>query len=113
MNYKIYQLKLIEKVRFARQKSLETATRKVKDLSLNDYDLVWSEDLEVYEEDFDYLDFLNGVYRVFNIARPKGFKGHSSFGISDIVELDGALYYVNPFGFVEIDKDFKKIRSLP
>lgn len=112
MNYKIFQLKLIEKVRCARQKSLETATRKVKDLSLNDYDLVWSEDLEVYEEDFDYLDFLNGVYRVFNIARPKGFKGHM-LSISDIVELDGALYYVNPFGFVEIDRDFKKIRSLP
>ena len=112
MNYKIYQLKVTSRLKPVRNKSFETAKRILRDLSMDDYTLEWSEDLEVYEEDFDYLDFLNGVYRIFNIARPRSFKGHC-VGISDIIELDGALYYVDSFGFVEINDKFEKIRHVP
>ena len=112
MNYKIYQLKVTERTKSALFMSFEAATRMICDLSMDDYSLEWNEDLEVYQEDYDYLDFLNGVFRVFNIARPRNFKGHS-VSISDIIELDGTLYYVDTFGFVEINNKFEKIRSVP
>lgn len=112
MNYKIYQLKVTERTKSALFMSFGVATRMISDLSMDDYSLEWNEDLEEYQEDYDYLDFLNGVFRVFNIARPRNFKGHS-VSISDIIELDGTLYYVDTFGFVEINNKFEKIRSVP
>ena len=113
MNYKIYQMKITGRLLKAKDRCFRHATQIISDLSLADYDLVWNEDLEVCQEDFDYLDFLNGVYRIFNIAIPKKFKGHGPITVSDIIELNETLYYIDTFGFVEINDKFEKIRSVP
>lgn len=112
MTYKIYQLKHTTRLMRAQFRSYQTATLAVSDLSLADYEEVWNETLTVCQENYDYLDFLNGVYRVFNIAIPKGYKGHN-LSVSDIIEVDGVRYYVDSFGFVEINDKFEKISSVP
>lgn len=63
---------------------------------------------KVYESEIDdsqmlgvdsVLDYL---YEKFNIAHPSDFRGHS-LSVSDVIVLDGTAYYVDSYGFEEID----------
>jgi hypothetical protein len=53
---------------------------------------------------------LESIYTKFNIDHPSDFKGHS-LSISDVVELydenSSEFYYVNRFGFKEIEFEEK------
>jgi len=55
---------------------------------------------EPIEEDIE--DLLEYIFRIFNIGeKPNSYKGHS-LSVSDIVELDGVMYYVDGFGFKKL-----------
>ena len=45
---------------------------------------------------------LEDVFTILNTSRPEGFTGHS-LSVSDIVVVNGTTYFVNSFGFKEID----------
>lgn len=45
---------------------------------------------------------LDEIYARFNGEHPKNFKGHS-LSVSDIIVLDGNMYYVDKFGFKKVD----------
>lgn len=44
---------------------------------------------------------LEELFRIFNMARPSDFKGHS-LSVSDVVYLDGKYYYCDAFGYKEL-----------
>lgn len=50
----------------------------------------------------DTMAVLEEIYTRFNVNRPPNFKGHS-LSVSDIVTLDGNIYFVDSFGFKKID----------
>lgn len=65
----------------------------------DDYDEVWSGTIDM--GDNSPIDTLNVIYETFNLNRPSEYEGRS-LSISDIVELDERLYYVDAFGFEDI-----------
>lgn len=45
---------------------------------------------------------LDYIFGIFNIGKkPETYKGHS-LSVSDIIELDGVMYYVDGFGFKKL-----------
>lgn len=62
--------------------------------TLNDYE-------EVYECDVEKGTTLEDIFYIFNIERPEDFSGHS-LSMSDIVELDGKMFYCDFAGWVEL-----------
>lgn len=64
----------------------------------NNYELVYEGKIETND--------LESIYTKFNLNHPHGFTGHS-LSMSDVVELyddnGSEFYYVNRFGFKEID----------
>lgn len=64
----------------------------------------------VYDGEIESND-LEEIYTKFNLDHPQGFKGHS-LSISDIVELydstSSEYYYVDRFGFKEIDFELEE-----
>lgn len=63
------------------------------------YNKVYSGEVEAAESVEATLD---NLFTKFNIGRkPEDFRGHS-LSVSDIIELDGKLYYVDSYGFEEI-----------
>lgn len=46
---------------------------------------------------------LEDVFTILNTSRPDGFTGHS-LSVSDIIVVNGTTYFVNSFGFKEIDE---------
>lgn len=42
------------------------------------------------------------IFTDFNINRPENFKGHS-LSVSDIIQLEDKYYFVDSFGFVELN----------
>lgn len=65
-----------------------------KFFDINDYELVYS-----YEDENPDLE---EIFFKFNMERPEDFTGHS-LSVSDVVEVNGKKYYVDSFGFKEID----------
>ena len=63
-------------------------------LSLELYEKVYEGEIE---EPFDLED----IYCKFQGPKPEGYKGHS-LSISDLIEIDEKFYYVDDFGFKEI-----------
>lgn len=45
---------------------------------------------------------LEDVYLILNTNRPENYNGHS-LSVSDVVEMDGKKYFVDSFGFKEIE----------
>lgn len=53
-----------------------------------------------FEENINEL--LDYIYTIFNCGRkPETYKGHS-LSVSDIIELNGVMYYVDGIGFVKL-----------
>lgn len=45
---------------------------------------------------------LDYIFTIFNVGcKPENYHGHS-LSVSDIIELDGVMYYVDGFGFKKI-----------
>lgn len=65
--------------------------------SLDDYKCVW-------EENIDSDTDLDEIFTRFNINHPEGYRGHS-LSVSDIVDLEGHLYYCDGMGWVELNKE--------
>ena len=73
-------------------------------LSLSDYTCVYSG--TIYEQDNESIEeLLESMYILFNLNKPEKYKGHS-LSVSDIIRFeDGRLFYVDTFGFKEINCD--------
>ena len=63
---------------------------------------------KVYEGEIEsplsILDALDGLFRKFNLHHPNDFHGHS-LSVSDVVILDGRMYYCDNDGWVDIETD--------
>ena len=73
--------------------SLELLEKMGLDFDRSDYKEVWSGEMEV-EGPEDVFVKMQGL-------KPKGYKGHS-LSVSDLVEIDGVLYYCYSYGFEEV-----------
>ena len=60
------------------------------------YDLVWEGETEAHD--------LNEVYEQFNLYHPDNFKGHS-LSVSDLVEREDGMWFVDDFGFKKVEWD--------
>jgi len=76
----------------------------------NDYECVYEYKIFTIPS-IDYIEgispreankILEGIFYEFNQNRPEDFEGHHSLSTSDIVSLDGTLYYCDDFGWREI-----------
>ena len=92
MSYAIYQIK----------------ESKLREFGFVGYDYVIKHygkvDLDNYEKIYEReseLANLDAIFEKFNIDRPSDFKGHS-LSMSDIVELNGKMYYCDTFGWVQL-----------
>lgn len=65
-----------------------------KKMNRDMYDLVWEGETEA--------DGLEDVFEQFNLHRPDDFEGHS-LSVSDLVERDDGLYFVDSIGFKPVE----------
>lgn len=87
---KIYQIKDMENCAY----SFMHWSYAERFFDINDYELVYT-----YEcEDPD----LEELFYIFNNECPEDYTGHS-LSVSDIIEVDGKKYYVDTFGFKEVN----------
>lgn len=74
--------------------------------SLTDYHVVYSGSIDgtmtgfSSEDEFIHAK-LEDLFMIFNMKIPEDFKGHS-MSLSDIVILDGVVWYCDSFGFVNV-----------
>ena len=54
------------------------------------------------EEEESVEDTLDTLFVKFQGRKPEGYTGHS-LSVSDVIVLDGTAYYVDNYGFEEID----------
>ena len=106
MKYEIYQLNMnIESVKNS-HKLFERWDW------LNKYDggFNFNEYKKVYEGDIDtdvvpgpqsHTDILEHLFNTFNMFHPADFHGHS-LSVSDVVVLEGIVYYCDSFGWKEV-----------
>lgn len=65
-------------------------------LTLNAYKKVYEGDFE--EQTDSELPVTEQLYMMFNVSRPRDFKGHS-LSVSDIIVIDGQQYFCDDLGF--------------
>lgn len=98
MRYEIFQIEDIANVNYAFRNHIE------KEFSLDDYKLVGKgmvlENGNV-EGDYTDEDALEDLFVAFNENKYVSFKGRS-LSVSDVVSLDGRLYYCESFGWKRI-----------
>jgi hypothetical protein len=51
---------------------------------------------------------LEEVYMALQGTKPQGYKGHS-LSVSDLVEIDGKIYYCDSYGFKDVTKKCKSL----
>ena len=91
MQYKIYQMMKRTDYRF---EDWDWA----KDyFDMNDYTCVY--DGQITGE--DVYDMLENIFVKFNTRRPEDFRGHS-LSVSDVVSLEGRLFYCDICGWIEV-----------
>lgn len=95
MKYEILQLKdeKLEAYGFMRY---EFAAK--HGFSLDDYEKLYEGEIDMELEENEYLELL---FRIFNVNRPSDFKGHS-LSVSDIVSLEGEKFYCDSFGWKKL-----------
>lgn len=57
---------------------------------------------EINGEGLETWKVLENIFRKFNICRPSDFKGHS-LSTSDVVVLNGVMYYCDSCGWVNVE----------
>lgn len=95
MKFKLYQIKDVENCKYAFG-GYSTAMK--NSFSIDDYEVVYEGEVEIKP---DVHAMLETVFYIFNCRRPEDFKGRS-MSVSDVVELNGKVYYCDSFGFREI-----------
>ena len=100
---------------------LDIENPKVRDIIYRDYDDIKDKfNLGLYsfvyeEKNFVHMNPLTGepfnesttklldyIFTIFNVGpKPENYHGHS-LSVSDIIELDGVMYYIDGIGFTEI-----------
>ena len=111
--FEIYQLKVSDETRDIRFISLESLTEQGRQPDISTYDKVYEGDFTGFEQAGDTIGKqLEAVYTRFNLNRPEDFKGHS-LSISDVVVVKEKAYYVDTFGFKELEafKDVPEIEQ--
>ena len=107
MKIKIYQIDMDRdenRVKFSRLELLKMLQGSSK-VNPEIYDLV-------YESNVDCKN-LEDVFRMFNLAHPEDFRGHS-LSVSDVVEIGEGeaiakgFYFCDSFGFQKVDFDSSK-----
>lgn len=97
-NFKIYQLKDDESLRYIRFEGLERIKNQGQTVDRDNYDLV-------YEAPLKPGTTLDDLYYEFNMQHPLDFRGHS-MSVSDIVVIhsqgEDKAFYVDTFGFTEV-----------
>jgi hypothetical protein len=61
---------------------------------INAYHKVWEGKM--------HINSLNKIYEVLNLVKPEGYVGHS-LSVSDILIVDGEMFYVDDLGFVKLE----------
>ena len=69
-------------------------------ITLSDYTKIYN--CRHVTTEVDNNRILDEIFSRFNTNRPKNYKGRS-LSVSDIIVLDGIMYYVDSFGFKKID----------
>ena len=101
MKYRILQIKDLGRCKFA----FERWKYAKEDFDINEYKEVYSGNIE-HEDMRDaptIINYLEHLYYVFNCEQPLDYEGHS-LSVSDVVELDGKLYYCDSAGWELIEK---------
>ena len=94
MKFKLYQIKDVENCRYA---FLGFNSAKQMGFTLDDYEVVYEDEVASMPDE----DALESLFYIFNCRSPKDFKGRS-MSPSDVVELNGKVYYTDRIGFKEI-----------
>jgi len=101
------------------QKKCDTCNKKHGKSCLNkfiDYNKTEKLNFDCYNEVYSYKikninninKQLNKIYQKFNGVQPEDYKGYS-LSISDIIKINDRYFYCQPFGFIELDKNFKPV----
>ncbi len=96
MNYKLLQIKDVENCPYVFG-GFNTAMK--NNFSLDDYEVVYTGNIKAGEA----TEILEVLFDIFNISHPTDFTGRS-MSVSDVVDLDGKLYYCDHVGFKEITR---------
>lgn len=92
--YYIYQLKQDDKTRDFRFRSYDALQGAGHKVDPANYDLVYC---AILEPDMG----LGDIWEKFNINHPEDFRGHS-LSVSDVVVLNSKAYYVDSFGYRQV-----------
>ena len=80
-------------------RSYDDVCKKYGNVNIDDYDIVYSGDIDDTRLSEPLLDEL---FRIFNISKPDDFHGHS-LSVSDIIYVKGTgFYYVDDYGFKKL-----------
>ena len=96
MAYNTFKIMQIKNMRDCDYAFMSYHFAKKHNFSLNDYEVVYEFDTLA---DYD----LDDIYEMFNIHHPEDFRGHS-LSVSDIIVKNNEMFYVDSFGFAEIEK---------
>lgn len=109
-SYSIYQIKddatnaryiKYSGLDFVKENDLCTMSGDLCKLDSDLYEKVYEGQTEVGEDE-EAIVTLEYLYMKFQGRKPEGYTGHS-LSVSDVVVLDGTAYYVDNYGFEEID----------
>ena len=100
--YKIYQLDAHDENVLKDHKMYESweMLNRTAGFNFHQYKLVWEDEIEALEDSVEEA-ILDELFSEFNIAHPKNYHGRS-MSTSDVVILDGVMYYCDSFGWQKI-----------
>ena len=100
--YKIYQLDAHNENVIKDHKMYEPweMLNRTAGFNFHQYKLVWEDEIEASDDSVDEA-ILDELFSEFNIAHPKNYHGRS-MSTSDVVVLDGVMYYCDSFGWQKI-----------
>lgn len=103
--YMLMQLRQEEEFWGERYVSLRELERQGKTPDPTHYEATYYADLPAMWQDIPTEEVLEELFQVFNLSRPRDFKGHS-LSISDVIALkrngEVSVHYVDSIGFKEL-----------
>ena len=104
-DFEIYQLKGGDATRGIRFESYDSLAKQGITPDVVNYEKVYAGRIADVTGSSDLRMQLEAVFVRFNENRPEDFKGHS-LSVSDVVAVKGQAFYVDTFGFKELDNTF-------
>lgn len=100
--YKIYQLDAYNENVIKDHRMYESweMLNRTAGFNFHQYKLVWEDEIEDSDDSVDEA-ILDELFYEFNIAHPKNYHGRS-MSVSDVVVLNGTMYYCDSFGWQKI-----------